>query len=74
LWLVVRNHYHVPYEWVRITKLAVACGLVVGLGLTPLLSAVWTRALLLLAFPVLLLVLRFFDEREHFHLRRILGR
>jgi O-antigen/teichoic acid export membrane protein len=74
LYLVVRRHYHVPYEWTRIAKLTVACAVVAGLGLTPLCSAMWTRILLVLAFPALLFLLRFFNERELFHLRRALGR
>jgi O-antigen/teichoic acid export membrane protein len=74
LYLVVRRHYHVPYEWTRVAKLAVACAAVAGLGLTPLCSAVWARVLLVPAFPGLLFLLRFFDEREIFHLRRWLLR
>jgi len=74
LYVVVRRHYHVPYEWVRVAKLAVACAVVSGLGLTHYFSGVWARILLVLAFPVLLLLVRFFDERELFYVRRWLLR
>ena len=72
LWFVVRRAYPVPYEWSRIAKIGVACAIVLFVGLFTGLNAAWERALILLAFPVLLFVLRFPDERERFHLRRFL--
>lgn len=74
LWLIVRRVYPVPYEWGRLAKLALAGGIVVSAGLQPALSQFWIRLLLCGAFPVLLFGLRFFDEREVYHLRKLLRR
>jgi O-antigen/teichoic acid export membrane protein len=74
LYLVVRRHYPVPYEWIRIGKLALATVIVAGLGLTPVALVLWARILLVVAFPVLLFLLHFFDERELAHLRSFLRR
>jgi O-antigen/teichoic acid export membrane protein len=72
LWLVVRKAYPVPYEWARIAKLGVACTVVLAAGLFTGMNAPWQRALILLFFPVILYVLGFLDERERFHLRKLL--
>lgn len=70
LWIIVRRHYFVPYEWKRIGKLALAIAAVYGVTLLPLNDSLWLRTGLILMFPVLLYVMRFFDERELYHLRR----
>jgi O-antigen/teichoic acid export membrane protein len=72
LWLVVRKEYPVPYEWSRIGKLSLACGIILALGLFTGLNAAWQRALVLLLFPGLLYVFGFLDEREKFHLKKLL--
>lgn len=73
LWLVVRRAYPVPYEWGRIAKLSLACAIVASLGLFTGLNAAWERLLILLLFPVLLYGFGFLDERERFHLRKLLS-
>jgi O-antigen/teichoic acid export membrane protein len=74
LWLVVRKRYPVPYEWERIGKLAVCCGIVVGISYIPAFSALWIRIALLGLFPSLLYAFRFFNDREMFYFQKYLLR
>jgi len=66
MYLMVRRMYPVPYEWIRLTKIAGAA--VVVYALTRLVDAgPWTLAwhgVLLLCFPFLLYVSRFFVPGE----------
>jgi O-antigen/teichoic acid export membrane protein len=72
LWLVVRRAYPVPYEWARIAKIGIAC----GIALVPMyvfnIESVWLRAGLLIGFFAVLILLGFFNDREKYHIRKLL--
>jgi O-antigen/teichoic acid export membrane protein len=74
LWLVMRSAYPVAYEWGRIAKLFLACGVVLAAGYIPALSSIGIRIVLLTLFPLILFLLGFFDQREKFYLRKLLVR
>jgi O-antigen/teichoic acid export membrane protein len=74
LWLVVRNSYNVPYEWIRMLKLVMVGGLILGLGFVPQLSAWWSRGILCLLFPVALYLVGFFDKTETLYMRKAFSR
>jgi O-antigen/teichoic acid export membrane protein len=69
LWLMVRKAYPVPYEWIRIGKLALAVAIIFVVAMLPSWTNNWWRALLLMVLPVLLYAVRFFDDRELHFLR-----
>ncbi len=73
-WFVVRRAYPVPYEWARLAKLSAVCGLLLALAYVPGLRGSLPRFALLLAFPALLYAVGFLNEREKFHLRKLLFR
>jgi O-antigen/teichoic acid export membrane protein len=75
LYVIVQRFYYVAYEFRRIVLIAVVTGLLfvlflwIGVGgifISPLII----KVLLLLAFPILLLLLKFPDSRELATLRR----
>jgi O-antigen/teichoic acid export membrane protein len=72
LWFVVRRFYSVDYEWSRIGRLILVSGVVYAVATFAVPGSLWWRAGLLVLFPILLFAVSFFDEREKFHLRRLL--
>lgn len=74
LLVVNLRQWFIRYEYIRIAKIIVAWGVVYFIGRwipsDPLWRAVGLKVLLLAAFPLLLIVLRFLDSNE----RRVLGR
>jgi O-antigen/teichoic acid export membrane protein len=72
LWIIVRKHYFVPYEWSRIIKLFIAGGLVVSLASFIWTDIFWWRIVLFALFPVVLFVIGFFEKRELNAIRRAL--
>ncbi|MFZ5432348.1 MAG: oligosaccharide flippase family protein [Calditrichota bacterium] len=74
LWLVVRNAYVVPYEWLRLLKLTVVIAVILSAGYIPVLNGALPRFVLLLILPVALYIVGFFDERELYHIRKTLIR
>ncbi len=76
LYLVVRRFYRVPYEWGRLLKVAFAAGVVVVLSLVidaGSYTLLWKTALLLL-FPLLLAMVKFFIPSEIAGVTRLLTR
>ncbi|MBN2417440.1 polysaccharide biosynthesis protein [bacterium] len=72
LYLYSRRLYPVPYEWVRIGKLVAILGLLFYAGTVVFAdSRVLVRAALLLLFPVLLYLSRFFTADEKRRIIRI---
>jgi O-antigen/teichoic acid export membrane protein len=74
LWVVVRKEYVVPYEWQRMLKLCICIGVLFGISMIPIFSSWWLRLIILAIFPVALYVIRFFDDRELFYLRKVIPR
>jgi O-antigen/teichoic acid export membrane protein len=76
LYVIVQRFYFVPYEFGRIVTIAIVTALLfflfsrVGFGGLALSSFI-IKVLLLLAFPILLFLSRFFDSRELAALRRL---
>jgi O-antigen/teichoic acid export membrane protein len=76
LYVIVQRFYYVAYEFRRIATVAIVTALLfvlflwVGFGGIPLSSFI-VKVLLLLVFPILLLVFKFFDSRELATLRRV---
>jgi O-antigen/teichoic acid export membrane protein len=67
--LAINLHFwYIPYEYRRIAKLSVACGLMYALSLLIKTSNVWLNAgsklLLLATYPLFLYLLGFFEARE----------
>jgi O-antigen/teichoic acid export membrane protein len=71
LWVLVRSAYTVPYEWSRILKLTLACGVLTLLGLFPPFNSLWIRVVLFLSFIPLLLLSGFLNPSEKGYLRRV---
>jgi O-antigen/teichoic acid export membrane protein len=74
LWLVVRKAYPVPYEWARIGKLAFAVAIIFAIAMLPSWTNNWWRALLFVILPVLLYLIKFFEDRELHFLRTVFKR
>jgi O-antigen/teichoic acid export membrane protein len=74
LFVVVNRIYPVSYEWSRILKLTVLFAAIFFIGYSIFENNWWIRILLLAFIPLGLVLLRFFDERELFHFRRLLKR
>ncbi len=69
--------YPVPYEWTRVAKIFAAALLLFAVGTRistdRLLLDVFLKSLLVLTFPLVLFLGRFFSEKERRHARRISG-
>jgi hypothetical protein len=72
LYLVVRMSYPVPYEWARLLKLSLACALPLALSFISPFTSTGVKIILFLSVLPLLIIFRFFDERERVHLRAFL--
>jgi O-antigen/teichoic acid export membrane protein len=64
LYWMIRRHYPIQYEWRRIGLIVAVSGALTGLFFLFPAMPLWTRAMLLLAFPVLLYVVGFYDGGE----------
>ncbi len=78
LYVVVQRFYFVQYEFRRIATLAIVTGIILFIfsvlsSVSFHLSLLLVKFLLLLAFPLLLLVSRFFDSRELAFVKRLLS-
>lgn len=74
LFYVVNRIYPVPYEWMRIVKLSLLCAAFVFLGMSVFENSILLRAVLLVLFPLGLTLLKFYDDRELYYIRRLLKR
>ncbi len=73
LYTVATKLYKVEYEWVRVIKIVIAAAIVYVLGIQPwIASSLILKSLLLVAFPVLLFVMRFFEQSELNKMKTIL--
>jgi O-antigen/teichoic acid export membrane protein len=63
LYFVAQRLYHITYEWTRVVKLVLATAAVFILGYW-IWPAPWQKAVLLLAFPMLLFAMGFFEKGE----------
>ena len=68
LFFVSRRLYPIPYEWFRILKLIFLFAAAYAAG--SVLSAIWIQVAILFVFPVLLWLLRFFNEEERAFIRQ----
>jgi O-antigen/teichoic acid export membrane protein len=64
LYFMIRPHYPVPYEWGRILKIVMVTVVLTGIFYMFPSMPLWALVVLLLAFPVLMYVVRFFDAGE----------
>jgi O-antigen/teichoic acid export membrane protein len=76
LYVVVQRFYHVPYEYRRIITIAIVTAVLFALYSWSTLhsvpfSSLFLKVLFVLAFPILLLALKFFDSRELGSLKRV---
>jgi len=72
LYAVHQRLYYIRYEWGRIAKLSLAVAAIFALGqLSVAQSHVLLKLTLLLAFPVLLLTIGFFERAELTQVRRV---
>jgi len=67
LYFVAQRLYHITYEWTRLVKLVLAAVAVFVAGYW-IWTASWQQAVLLMAFPIVLFLLDFFEKGE---LRRL---
>jgi len=78
LLLASRRYYKVPYEWLRMGKIALAAGAVFGVSLLVSTDAAYVNAIIkgmvLLAFPVVLYVTGFFEKEELQKVRELIRR
>jgi hypothetical protein len=73
LYFLIRPHYPVSYEWNRIALIIVVAGALSGIFYLFPNCAWWVRVLLLLAFPVILYVIGFYDSSEKRRLSQVWG-
>lgn len=71
LYVVVRKSYPVPYEWIRLGKIVLACAIPIAISFFAPFNTTEVKILLLLAVLPLLFLLKFFDAREKHHLRSL---
>jgi hypothetical protein len=73
LYLVSQRIYPIRYEWKRIGKLTAATALIFVVGYWGGVP-VWQKAALLFLFPVILLLIGFFEQSELKRIRSIFYR
>jgi O-antigen/teichoic acid export membrane protein len=77
LYVIVQRFYHVPYEYRRIVTIAIVTAVLFALYswlnlASASVSSLFLKALLVLAFPILLLGSKFIEPNEITSLKRIL--
>ena len=68
---LINRHYPVPYEWGRVIKIAVPCGLVAAAFFIHPGTVIWRLGLLAI-IPVFLYILGFFTESEKERIMKVL--
>ncbi|MBU1919723.1 lipopolysaccharide biosynthesis protein [bacterium] len=74
LYVVVNKVYPVPYEWSRIGKLTLLCVVLYFVAVYVGENSIAVRVLLLVFIPFGLALLKFYDDRERFYIRKLFGR
>ena len=70
LYLVGRKYYPVPYEYLRLFKVALVCGGLYGIHIVINSSWLWEVILVIIGYPVILFAIRFFTGDEIAFVRR----
>ena len=74
LYILTRRYYPIPYEWSRLIRIVLIVGGIFTLGYLPEGDMAWLyKGGILLAYPVLLIVTRFFNTEEIGFIKRRLG-